>query len=336
MNNKDWSIRHAIFDMIDTNLMEVPNKKQMMNFIKEDISEEDLFKLYDMMTHEDLLIQSSQFLKECYYNHLKENSDLPIFNVPDILNKRDIILTEAEEEKLPRGLTAEDIGLLIKKYGVYSAGIYLATKYATLTKEQKEDLKRAVRAASKRYDEQISSTFFKHILPKSRIIRTAVTKPLTHGPGLIMKHMWRKSKKDLPSEFKKFKSLHPGIKILGKFAAAGLTITGAIAASYLSYKNYMENKKARQFCTKFKGKQNTICMLKFKIAASDEAIDKLQEAKSGCSQKSDPEKCTYSMNREIWKWQRRKQKYLLKLKQLTGEAAKEQREKPVGKKESPF
>lgn len=329
MNNKDWSIRHAIFDMIDTNLMEVPNKKQIMNFIKEDISKENLLKLYDMMTHEDLLIQSSQFLKECYYNHLKENSDLPIFNMSDILNQRDTILTEADEEKKP--LTSKDIELLVKKYGILGAAAYLVRmRYV-----KPSDYKKIVKKLTTDYKGIKKGTVAGHVLPS---IKTAgeIKKDILKHPFGGSYRAAKQVKQHLQTKGKEFLTKHPSVTKSGKYVLMTTGITGAIAASYFAYRHYLDNKKARQVCQNFSGKQRSICMIKFKISASDEAIDKLQEAKSGCSQKSDPEKCTYSINRELWKWQRRKQKYLIKLRQLTGEAAKEQREKPQEKKESPF
>jgi len=261
--NTNWAIRHAIFDMVETNLLEVPNKKQMLNFIKDDISKEDLFELYNMMKNEDN--QSCEFLKECYYNNLKQNSKLSIFNESIILKQRDNVLMEAEEEKIP--ITIKDIGLLLKRYGPIGVGLHLANVWFTGTKEQRIQMKRVVAQAGKKYDQQINATFLRRILPQSKTFKKVLTNPIT-GPRDIAKDTLKKIGKEKTNLFSK----HPGIKRSGKYVRIGISIAAALAGAYHAYKYYMDNKKVWEVCKRFKGKQNTICILKFKIAALATAI----------------------------------------------------------------
>ncbi|MCX6723179.1 MAG: hypothetical protein NT094_03920 [Candidatus Staskawiczbacteria bacterium] len=305
-DNTNWAIRHAIYDMIETNLLSVPNKKQILNFIKDDISNENLFKLYTMMENEVLEMRAGAFLKECYYNHLAQNNDLSIFNESNILEKRDQVLMEAEGKESPAkvGMTPDDIVLLAKRIGGPATALYLAKMYFIGTPSERKRLKNAVAKLSSIYDKTIKNLFLRNILNPSKNIKSLMKEKEKEGYLSGIGNVLRQTGQNVKTAAQTFNLKHSkGLGTLRKYTGITAGITAAVAGSYLAYKNYMENKKAREFCTKFKGKQNTICMLKFKIQASDAAIEKLQQAKSGCTQKSDPEKCIYGLNRELWKWQ---------------------------------
>ncbi len=105
---------------------------------------------------------------------------------------------------------------------------------------------------------------------------------------------------------------------LGKGSKAVLIGSGIVAVSVLAYTIYKNlNDKARKSCAGQKGKAKTICMTRYRITACDKSIKALQESLPGCQEKSDPTKCKYSVQKQIWNWTRRKQKYQQKLAKLT-------------------
>lgn len=333
-NNEAWAIKRAIYDMMDRNLLEVPNKKTMMNFIKDNISNDDLFTLCSLLEIEDNKL-SVDFLTECYFNNLKQNSDLPIFNEREILNQRDSVLTESdgESEKIP--LTAKDIHLMIKKYGTLAVAGFLAKKYFSGNKAQRKEVLKIIASLDHSYDKTIKASFFKKIAPKSRTFRKTskdIWKNPWTGTGKALKTAKITTKKAIKDTISQ---IPPRVKKRGKISLIVTGVVGAMTGAYFAYKYYMDTKNARSACQKFKGKQKDICILKYQIAASETALSVLQNSKSKCSQSNNPEKCIYGINQAIWKWQQRKVKYLAKLSKLSGKPTEEVSKK-VPKKESPF
>ena len=101
----------------------------------------------------------------------------------------------------------------------------------------------------------------------------------------------------------------------GKIA---LVLLGTVALSTLAYTIYKYyTDAARKSCRGHKGRAKKICILNYRITASKEAIKKLEEALPGCQEKNNPDKCKYSIQREIWQWNKRKTKYEEQYAKLT-------------------
>ena len=101
-------------------------------------------------------------------------------------------------------------------------------------------------------------------------------------------------------------------------AMIGLAVLGGVTAvataMQYTYQRYMS--KAAKSCGGKSGRERTSCILKFKINAASQAVKAAEVMLDGCEDKSDPQKCKYSIQKKIWYWNKRKQKYQDKLAKL--------------------
>jgi len=95
---------------------------------------------------------------------------------------------------------------------------------------------------------------------------------------------------------------HNGAIILAMMGLTGL----AILANHI-YQKYLSD--AAKHCRGKQGVAKDICVSTFKIEACEAAIQKCREALGSCKDKPNPEKCTHSIQTQIWNWERRKRKY---------------------------
>jgi hypothetical protein len=97
-------------------------------------------------------------------------------------------------------------------------------------------------------------------------------------------------------------------------------IVALTALAYTIYKYYTD--AARKSCNNLRGNNRKICILTFRINAATAAIKKLEEGLPACEEKNNPEKCKYSIQKEIWHWKQRREKYQNQLAKLNQARAK--------------
>ena len=110
-----------------------------------------------------------------------------------------------------------------------------------------------------------------------------------------------------------------GIEHAGHVAGlAVLSLMGTTALALLAthiYQKYLSD--AAKNCRGKSGTAKELCINTFKISACDAAIQKCREALPGCKDKNNPEKCTHSIQTQIWNFERRKKLYQQKMVSVT-------------------
>lgn len=104
------------------------------------------------------------------------------------------------------------------------------------------------------------------------------------------------------------------LKTSGKIALAVAGITGVYL---LIHKIFNRMNIAAVKSCKGAGSERRKCILNYKINACNQIIAKLEEALPACKDKSDPQKCTLSIQKEIWFWNKKKAQYQEQLQKLS-------------------
>jgi len=103
-----------------------------------------------------------------------------------------------------------------------------------------------------------------------------------------------------------------------KVGVTGLAVAAILAAAYYAYKRWLT--ASARACRGKRGKERKVCELQFKITGAQQAISKLQENLPQCQYKRNRERCELKIQRQMWKWKSRLerwQKELIRLQQST-------------------
>jgi len=359
-----WVSRHALMDLVMLEVYKVKDKIGVTEFI-ENMNDHEIYDLTTSMVRLDESIHTD-LLNHLYIHNLKElRNDLPIYNMSNIYEQRDLYLSEAEDNKSSetsdndKKMTAGTIigiGMTVS----LTAAVNEYVKW--LFRKPKEALKARkdiARALGKKFDTAVNNIpiLKKIIYPeeyakkfgdeltakikkikkmppaeKTKLIKAAkqkikdevtkagrsptvrirktvekIVKKITEDPAEVAK---KQIQQKLAQELAGKQPSH----VHGKIAVSLLGIVALTSLTYTIYKYVTD--KARVSCKDQSGKAKTGCILKFKIAAATAAIKKLEEGLTGCDNKPDPNKCRYSIQKQIWYWNRRKQKYQEQMSKL--------------------
>lgn len=342
-----WASRHALMDLVMLEEYNVSNKVGVTNFIEE-MSDGDIYDLTMSMLHTDESIHSTM-LEHSYKEYL---SGKILINEQSFINGRMEYLTE-DSDKKSDGINAQKIINIAVTGSIAQA----ATQYFLWTLKDPPAAKAARGEISKglgsRWDNAIKKIprLHKMIYPEE-YTRQKLTKETLKGSAkkltsaqkkkieeevqkavgdskVVKGRKWFKrqidkiiedpevtaQKKEAAKKLKGEQKSNNGKVVL---AVAGIVALTALA--YTIYKYYTD--AARKSCNNLRGNNRKICILTFRINAATAAIKKLEEGLPACEEKNNPEKCKYSIQKEIWHWKQRREKYQNQLAKLNQARAK--------------
>ena len=331
-----WAAKHALIEMTMFGSFGVSDKVGTSNWI-ESLPETQVLEIADILLSMENDSEKKQFLEESYQADICSNKTSVLVNESAWQTARNQILMEADDT----AKNGVDVYKVLKQGSAMTAAIYLghvaATKgpnemkrqiagLKTITSEGYEEVRKAIvyLANTNKY-----SKVFADVLPsleKSTLARRGLHTTMSNivNSDKLTPDQYDAVLKGPTDELKAAKNADwqnskVGIKrfltVSAKGAAVVIGLLGVATLIYMTYQRFAgAAAKACRGATNSKDK--TICILRFKIRACDEAIKKGQEALVGCAKHPNPEKCTHSIQTTIWNMNRRKKEYEMKLAKL--------------------
>ena len=325
----NWSIRHGLSDAIKHGTISVSDKVGMTNWI-DSMSEEQLLETFDMINVLEIEHEQKKFLEESFRDaQIEKNPELITLTESVYANAVGHILTEADETSDPR---KEPISKILKHGTVAAGASYLLWVAMNKGPDEFNRQLQGLKIISKEKYQQVRNALYRMRKSKGENgILPDLTKSIEKNRELH-KHLSQKGNIDaettagLTGEMRSATSASLGNmkkNILGflnkskRYAVIALGLTATSALLFAVYQRFAS--KAAKACRGEAGsKARKVCVLRFKIKACDEAVRAGHEALGGCSKHKNPERCTHSIQSDIWNWQRRKKKYEAKLALVAG------------------
>lgn len=321
-----WAAKHAIIDLVMLECYTVHDKVGVSEFI-EDMKSRDLYNLTTTMFMLDETT-NSWLLTNLYNDYLQsKNSDILVTRESQWAEKRNMTLLSEANPSDDDDATklAGDISDAVMKGSLVMAVGLIARK--AVDPKNRKVIKDALgilrRDKGKIYNRIAKQPIVKQFAPGARMSTKTGQKIFTKDPAANLSNKLKRAgdraitlAKDLDKKITKVRNMKTKdlMKMNLKYVIPIAGMAGATALAYAIYQRMYSS--AAKSCEKMKGREKSKCMMRFKINAANQAIDKLQEMIIGCENKKDPDKCKYSIQRQIWNWTRRKQKYQEKLAKL--------------------
>lgn len=322
--------RRTLIDLVMTEHYQVENPIAVATML-ESMSSQHIRKVFDCLTKNNDIL-STKVLNELLVQKNNSNNSAIIVNESVWKDQRNTVLLKEDDNK--SHITDDEI-IRVIKYGTIASlvpiyftkdgparianGLKLATdvpaqKYnairLSLIKLKKLKLHDKIQKASGAEKQKLIKQAHSVILPNI----TANTK-LTNR-WLIKKDVPAAAK--LAAKQKLITNIMGGVgSVLKTSGKVVLAVAGITALYLLIHKLFNKMNIAAAKACKGAGSERKKCILTYKINACTEIIKKLEEALPGCKDKANPQKCTLSIQKEIWFWSKRKGQYQEALQKLS-------------------
>ncbi len=298
-------IKCSKISMIDSINKNHPNRKSMVNFVRE---ASDFQILSFLVTGKFTKDKDNIELQEIYLNHIKGfvsenkkyfNKTLGIENTQSFLNE--VVMTDDYKNKV----------ISEQSDGVKRA---MAQRAATVLKQRElmaQAAEKTGETATKAGEELVWGQMK---VPASNAASGQVTKAVAKTTGKVAKKV--ASNSAVATVGAKGAEASPGIMAslyaLGAKAGVGalavkigVGLTAAAVAAlivFAAYKTYQRFfSKAAKACKGYKSKEKTLCMNKFKIAAMKKQLTELKTGFVACKKAKNPDKCKGSIAKRYGK-----------------------------------
>jgi hypothetical protein len=314
--------KHALMELTMLECYDVSDPVGVATFIEEMSDKDVLLLTEEMIVANDPL--AGQILRETYNKHLSSKKPNLIVDQYIWSQKRNsVLIQEDKKEDESISLSAKQIIAFIMAGSLPSALAILATKSPRQQARILAYVRRFITerfGSTKAFIEKFPITRKFYQAAKNKISAATKKSEVTviNAAGQPVKQMmtpgsaraWKVAQKieDLP------KRIGSAIKRPRNALIAGGLLAAALSATYI-YQRFMS--PAAKSCHKYAGREKSKCILKFKISAATKAIAGLEDSLSACDSKPDPQKCRYSIQKKIWYWKMKKQKYEDKLERYS-------------------
>jgi len=315
-----WAAKHAIIDLVMFEHFDVPNRVGVSEMV-ENMRPSEVCSLAQLMMSVDDST-SSQILTEMYTENIQsENTGVHLMTESKFADKRYSVLTEAENDSK---VTPKDLSEAIMLGSMPMAlALFVRAMRHGGVEEAKTLMSGLLKYNEKAYNIFARQPIVRKILPGAATVKGGKVVAMAVNPAdeLISKLKKNAVKsRDVAQQIEDF-SLKATANNIVKYGIknkyriiATIGVTGASVLAYTIYQKMFS--PAAKSCNKYKGVEKTKCMLRYKIAAASTASDQLQQMMAGCDEHKNPQKCKFSIQRDMWNWNRRKQKYQSKLAKL--------------------